>query len=190
MKLILASQSPRRKKLLKEIGLKFIIHPSNFAEHTAHVSPEKLALKNAEGKAKDVAKNHKKGLVLGVDTIVVCKNQILGKPKNKKDALRILNLLSGTTHKVISGLCLIDAKTKKKILGAETTAVTIDHLTKKERLAYVASKEGEDKAAGYAIQGIGSLFIKKINGDYFNVVGLPIFKLKKMLKKFDVENWF
>ncbi|MFA5948025.1 MAG: Maf family protein [Candidatus Gracilibacteria bacterium] len=188
--IILASRSPRRKHLLEEIGIEFSIHPSDFEEKDADLSPQDIVLHNAIGKAQDVARHYKDALVIGVDTIGVVNEHILTKPKDKEDAKRLLRLLSNTTHRVLSGVCVIDADTKKMVTSIEETLVTIDRLEEDDIEGYVNSGEGEDKAASYAIQGKGALFIKKINGDYFNVVGLPIYKLKQILKEFGVKKWF
>lgn len=192
--IILASKSPRRKELLANLGLKFTVHPSNFKEKSSHITPkntkrtpQNLVLHNAIGKAKDIEKHYKDALIIGVDTIVVCKNHVIGKPKNKEDAIRILKILSGTTHQVISGICLIDTKTGKTVSDTEITLIKMARLKGEEILSYVRSGEGVDKAAGYAIQGLGSLFIKSIEGDYFNVVGLPLYKLKKLFEKLNIS---
>ena len=188
--IVLASQSPRRKKLLENLGMKFIVHPSKFEEKDTHLTGEELALHNAIGKAQDIAKHYKDALVIGVDTVVAFEEHFLGKPKDKEDAKRILRLLSNTTHKVISAISIIDTKNKKNVTGIETTFVTMDRLDEADIEGYINSGEGEDKAAGYAIQGMGSLFVKKIEGDYFNVVGLPVFRLRKLLKEFGIKKWF
>ncbi|MFA6917630.1 MAG: Maf family protein [Candidatus Gracilibacteria bacterium] len=185
--LILASKSPRRKQLLEEIGLEFEIYPSDFEEKNEGILPEELVIHNAIGKAQDVARHHRNALIIGVDTLVAFQDHIIGKPKDREDAKRILRLLSNTTHKVISGICVMDADTKKTISAIETTFVTIDRLDEDDIESYVNSGEGEDKAAGYAIQGKGSVFVKKIEGDYFNVVGLPIFRLRMILKEFGIK---
>lgn len=188
VQLVLASKSPRRIELLNEIGLDFIVHPSDFIEKQSHSSPEELVIYNAIGKAQEVARHYKDALVIGVDTVVAFQDHIINKPKDTEDAKRILRLLSDTTHRVISGICVIDAKKHKAITAIETTLVTMDRLEESDIESYINSGEGVDKAAGYAIQGIGSLFIKKIEGDYFNVVGLPIFRLRKLLKKAGIKN--
>lgn len=185
--LVLASASPRRKELLDNIGLDFLVHPSKFEEKDTHETPEQLALHNAIGKAQDVARHYKNALVLGVDTVVAFQDHQIGKPRDPEDAKRILRLLSNTTHKVISALCIIDSNSFKNVTAIETTLITLDRLEEAEIEAYVHSGEGIDKAGGFAIQGLGSLFVKKIEGDYFNVVGLPIFRLKKLLKEFGVR---
>lgn len=181
MNLILASSSPRRKELLTAIGLDFSVHPSNFEEKDTHLTPEELALENAMGKAKDIARHYNDAIIIGADTVVAVDEHFLGKPKDTADARRILKLLSGTTHKVITAIHLINTATNKHLSATETTLVTIDDLTENDIEKYINSGEGQDKAAGYAIQGMGSLFIRKIEGDYFNVVGLPIYRLNKML---------
>lgn len=185
--LVLASKSPRRKELLEQIGLKFIIHPSDFEEKDEHLSAEELAMHNAMGKAQQLARKYKNALIIGVDTVVSFQHHQINKPKDEEDAKRILRLLSNTTHQVISAICIIDTDNGKNISGLEVTNVTMDRLDEKDIAAYIASGEGEDKAGAYAIQGLGALYVKKIEGDYFNVVGLPIFLLRKLLKKFSYK---
>ena len=187
--LILASKSPRRQQLLREIGLNFKIVPAKkFKEKNDGSSPEKIAIRNAVGKAQEVASTHPNAYILGVDTLGAYQHHILGKPKDTKDARRILGILSGTTHEVISAICIIETdkncKQIRKKSHVEKTYVTFAKMTRQEINAYINSGESMDKAAAFAIQGLGSLFIKKIDGDYFNVVGLPIFALHKMLKAF------
>ncbi|MFH1218241.1 MAG: Maf family protein [Candidatus Peregrinibacteria bacterium] len=185
--IVLASASPRRKELLEGIGLKFIIHPSDFEEKNTHLSPEELVIHNSLGKAQDVARHYKNALIIGVDTVGALNDHMLNKPTDVADAKRILRLISNTTHKVLTGVCIMDADTKKTLTAVETTLVTMDRLEEDDIKSYIDSKEGEDKAASYAIQGLGALWVKKIEGDYFNVVGLPIFRLRKMLKKFKIS---
>ena len=182
--IVLASKSPRRKELLEGIELEFLIHPSDFEEKDTHLTPEDLVIHNALGKAQDIARHYKEALIIGVDTVGAFNDHILNKPKDTQDAKRILRLLSNTTHKVISGICIMNSRTKKTISAVETTLITMDRLEESDIEGYINSKEGEDKAAGYAIQGLGALFVKRIEGDYFNVVGLPIYRLRKILKEF------
>lgn len=186
--LVLASASPRRKELLEELGFDFMVHPSGFEEKDTHLTPEELVTHNALGKAQDVARHYRNALIIGVDTVGAFQDHILNKPRNREDAKRILRLISNTTHKVISGICVMDSDKKRAITAVETTLVTIDRLEEAEIDAYIRSGEGEDKAVSYAIQGLGSLFVKKIEGDYFNVVGLPVYRLRKLLKKMGVKN--
>lgn len=185
--IVLASQSPRRKELLESIGLDFLVHPSKFEEKETHITPEELALHNAVGKAQEVSRHYKDALIIGVDTVVAFNEHFLGKPKDREDHKRILRILSNTTHKVISAICIFDTKSKKNVTAFETTLITIDRLDEADIEAYVNSGEGDDKAGGYAIQGLGGLFCRRIEGDYFNVVGLPMYRLRKLLKEFGIK---
>lgn len=181
--IVLASASPRRKELLESIGLDFLVHSSDFTEKDTHLSAEDLAMHNAIGKAQQVGRHYKNALVIGADTIGVVGDHFLGKPQDHADHVRLIRLLSGTTHRVLTAICILDTNTHKCLTATETTLITMDRLEESEIEAYIASGEGADKAAGYAIQGLGSLFVKRIDGDYFNVVGLPLYRLRKMLKK-------
>ena len=185
--IILASASPRRQELLNNIGLKFEIIKSNFEENISdgNISPESLAQQLAYGKAKDVADGRNKGIVLGADTIVVFEDKIYGKPKDKQDATKMLESLSGKTHKVITGVALIDTEKQKTVLGHEVTKVTFNELTNQEIQAYVESGDCLGKAGAYGIQNKGAILINRIEGCYFNVVGLPINKVYQMLKELD-----
>jgi septum formation protein len=148
---------------------------------------KELALFNAIGKAQSAAKHFKNSIIIGVDTVGESHGHILGKPKDREDAKRLIRLISGTTHKVVSAVCLVNTVSGKTISATSETLVTMDKMEEKEIEAYVESGEGDDKAAAYAIQGKGALFIKRIEGDYFNVVGLPIYTLKKLLKEFEID---
>lgn len=181
---ILASKSPRRIQFLTEMGLKFKIEPSNIDELNfihENLPPEKIAKKIALEKAKSVAKNKKEGIIIGADTIVVLDDEILGKPQDKKDAIRMLKKLSNSTHKVITGLAIININ-KKTLIDSVTTLVTMRKIDENEIIDYVESKEPLDAAGAYKIQEKGYKFIKKIDGDYENVIGLPVNKFKEMLK--------
>lgn len=191
--IILASSSFRRKKLLKLIGLKFRAIGSNINEDFIIKKFQQKGFKNlvkilSLTKAISVVETccsmSLKGneIIAGFDTIVVCKNKIISKPKSKKDALRKLLFLSGREHKVLTGIALIDLKKKKIIVDYEVTKVRMRKILKKEALSYVKTKEPLDKAGAYAIQGKGSKFVKSISGDYFNVVGLPLNKFLLMLE--------
>ena len=186
-KIILASKSPRRKKLLKGLKLAFKVHPSAYEEAKNHETPEKTAQMHAIMKARDVAQHYKDAIIIGVDTIGAYKNKVIGKPKNHEEAKEMLKFLNGSTHQVISGLCVIDTKTNKEFSNTTTTEVTFEKMTNKEMNDYLASGEGEDKAASYAIQGLGALFVREIKGDYFNVVGLPVNTLYRLLKKLEIS---
>lgn len=188
--IVLASASPRRIELLQGLGLNFITHPSDFEESQTSLPAHELVLHNAIGKAQKVARHYKNALIIGVDTIGSFKNHILEKPQDREDAAEILRLLSNTTHSVLSAIAIINTNGGKMITGVEETLITMDRLSEDDIYGYIDSKEGEDKAAGYAIQGRGALFVKRIEGDYFNVVGLPIYLLRKMLADFGLKDWF
>lgn len=180
---ILASASPWRRRLLKKHEIPVKIHPSHFAEKTHHESPRQLAVHNAQGKAREVAREYADAIVIGVDTIGVCGRTILLKPRDKKHARQMLQLLSGTTHRVISGLCLIDTKSGREISTAVTTRVTFRRLGSAELEAYLKSNQWRGKAGAYAIQARAKGFVKKIEGDITNVVGIPIPTVQKILMK-------
>jgi len=186
-KIILASTSPRRHGLLQQIGLKFEVVPSKYEEDmTLNLSPKKLVKTLAEGKAQEVA-SRTKGLIIGVDTFLVYKDKKLGKPKDKKDSIETLKLLSGKTIKVYSGICIIDNIKNKKIVDYEVSKIKLKKLTDKEIQDYVKTGEPSGKAGSIAIQELGAIFVKKINGCYSNIVGLPLHNLYKNLQKFDVN---
>ena len=196
MKLILASNSPRRKEILEQVGLTFEVVPSKFEEIFTKLNPADLAQNFAYNKALDVYEGYKnngeeKAIIIGSDTVVYCPchsfgddEAVLGKPTDPEDAFRMLKLLSGRRHYVITGVSIIDSTTGNSLTNFEKTSVKMRALSDPEIWSYIATKEPFDKAGSYAIQGIGSLFIEEIQGDYFNVVGLPIFRLSKMLKEF------
>ena len=185
---VLASRSPRRKELLESIGLDFVVDFPDFEEIAEpELSAHELVLKNAEGKAESIATKYPNALILGVDTVVAVKDHILEKPLNHKDAVRMVKLLSGNSHEVLTALCIIDTKSQKKLSHVETTKITFTKMTDEEIENYVSRGESMDKSGAYAAQGIGALFVKAFDGDYFNVVGLPIYRLNIMLKEFDVN---
>lgn len=187
-KIILASTSPRRHELAKTMGLDFEIIPSKYEEDmTKKLSPEKLVQELAYGKAKEVADRLDEGIVIGVDTIVANGKKVLGKPKSKEDAIKMLKSYSGKSHKVLSGIAIIDAKTKKSIKDYETTKVYFSKMTDKEINSYINTGEADDKAGAYGIQDLSSIFIKKIDGCYFNVVGFPVHLIYKSLQKFGID---
>ena len=187
-KIILASTSPRRHGLLQQIGLKFEIVPSRYEEDmTMKLPPHKLAMTLARGKAFDVAKRRKSGIIIGVDTFVVLGKQLLGKPKNMDEAKRMLREQSGKTQKIYSGITIIDAKTGKESLDYVVTKIKMKNISKQEIDNYVATGEPLDKAGAFAIQGMGAVFVEKIDGCYYNVMGLPLNRLAQNLKKFGVD---
>jgi septum formation protein len=185
MKLILASNSPRRRELLVNGGFTFEIVPSAVDEGqpAADELPAQYARRIARLKALDVAARSPSGsLVLGADTIVTIGGLILGKPSGPSDATRMLHILSGLTHEVITAICVVRAPEQIEAVKHESTFVTFGELSKDEISAYVASREPFDKAGAYAIQGLASKFVIHISGCYFNVVGLPVALLYETLK--------
>jgi septum formation protein len=187
--LILASQSPRRKKLLRQIGLKFKIIPSNSAELIQPAqTPQENAQRIALEKATEVSQRLRHGIVVGADTIVVLDRHILGKPKSKEDARRMLRMLSGREHSVFTGFALIDVKTKKQMSSVEETRVRFRKLDEEEIADYVNAGSPMDKAGAYGIQDdYGAVFVEKIQGCFYNVVGFPLARFYTALKKFTAE---
>jgi len=187
MALILASASPRRQELLRNAGIEFKVHPANVPENIfPGESPEAYARRLAVAKARKVCETHSADQVLGADTIVVVDDSILEKPSDLQDAARMLRLLSGREHRVITGVCLITPDAKpgqpaREDIRHETTHVTMKSLTEEDIRTYVAHGEPMDKAGAYAIQGLASRWIPKIEGCYFNVVGLPVPLVSAML---------
>jgi septum formation protein len=184
MRLILASASPRRRELLANAGWNFEVIPSAVDEAPlAGESPENYARRVARHKALDVASKLPPGcIVLGADTVVVSDGEILGKPRDPADAVRMLRILSGVSHRVITGVCLARPPAEVLALTHETTRVTFRALDESEIADYVASGEPLDKAGAYGIQGLASKFVTRIEGCYFNVVGLPVAVVYGLLK--------
>lgn len=187
-KIILASGSPRRKKLLEQIGIACKVVPNNIEEKlNPRLKPRHQAENLSFQKAENVSRKYKNTLVLAADTIVVLGNEIIGKPKDKTDAMRILKKLSGTTHHVITGYTIIDTTTGKHITDSDQTTVVVKKLSEKEIEAYIKTGEPLDKAGGYGAQEKGAIFIEKIDGNFSNVVGLPLPKVTESLKKFGLH---
>ncbi len=187
---ILASKSPRRKELLYSIGIKAEIIPSNVDESKViGLSPEKMVTELAMLKTTDVARSFRGDtIVIGADTCVCIEGRILGKPQNIEDAKNMLSSLSGRTHEVYTGYCVCDCKSGVCISKCEKTLVTFKTLTEDEISLYVKTREPMDKAGAYGIQGKGAVFVEKIDGDYANVVGLPLCALSKLLnEEFNVD---
>jgi len=183
-KLILASESPRRKELLRKAGVSFSILPSRIKEETLKKMPYAIVKDLAAQKAIVVGNKLKDGIVIGADTIVVYKSHIIGKPKNNKEAIKILSMLSGTWHSVYTGIALFEPKTGRLKCSYDVSRVKIRNLTKQEIIS--VSGKHLDKAGAYAVQEVEDDFVEKIIGDYNNVVGLPVKKLVKMLRGFGV----
>ena len=188
-KLILASASPHRKKLLRLLNLPFIVRASAVQEEqTTRASCADLVKKNALKKARDVARNFQDGVVIGADTLVCLKNgKIIGKPRHLKEAKKTLKALSGGPSWVLTGIAVIDVKEKKTLLDVETTKIYMEKMSRKEISQYYREISFRDKSGGFDIQGKGSAFIKRIEGCYYNVVGLPLAKLYRLLKKVGVS---
>jgi septum formation protein len=186
MRLILASASPRRRELLRHAGFDFEVRSSTVEEIVLPgEAAEEFARRAARDKAVIVAASAPPdSLVLGADTVVVAGHAILGKPADAEDATRMLRLLSGATHRVITGVCLVRAPDRVEALAHETTLVTFRSLSEEEIASYVASGEPFDKAGAYGIQGLASKFVTRIEGCYFNVVGLPVALVYDLLKPF------
>lgn len=191
MRIILASKSPRRKELLEKLDIDFDIKVSHIDETIYEQnSPEVFVERLAYEKAKSIVELEKdKCLVIGCDTVVVYEDEILGKPNNTNQAKEYLKKLSGNRHLVYSGLAIIDVVSNNRYVSHEVTEVYMKELNEEEITNYIKTGEPLDKAGGYGIQGIGSIFIEKINGDYYNVMGLPLNKLYNGLKELGV-NYF
>lgn len=186
-RIILASQSPRRRELLTQIGLKFEVIPSTVEEVITSANPVEVVQELAQQKARDVAEVTGREmakdslLVIGADTIVVYEGKILGKPEDKEDAVRMLTMLQGKEHSVYTGVALLSGE--QEIVFAEETRVQMCPMTPEEILWYVNTGEPMDKAGAYGIQGLCARFIRQIQGDYNNVVGLPVGRIYQELKK-------
>ena len=180
----LASSSPRRQQILKDLGLDFVVsHPVKYKEKLGGLDPEALVCHNALGKAKEVAEKYKDSIIIGCDTIVTFNNEILGKPLTPDNAHVMLMKLSGNYHSVFSGLAVIDTQKNRELVGYDKTEVKFKDLSEKEINDYVESGEPLDKAGAYGIQECGGAFVESIKGSFSNVVGLP----KELLAKFLVE---
>ena len=181
--IVLASASPRRQELLRQIGCAFRVVVSDAEELSGDsISPDRLAEENARRKAKDVAAKESGNVpVLGADTVVVVDGMILGKPKDAADAARMLRLLSGRQHFVYTGIAL--AYKGEVYEDVVRTEVWVDELSEKEIDAYIATGEPMDKAGAYAVQGIAAKFIPRIDGSFSNVVGLPLHAVKELARK-------
>ncbi len=184
-RIVLASASPRRKELLEQCGVRPEIIASDINEYINHKNtPEETAMSLSFQKAIDVASRAGDGIVIGADTVVVLEDEILGKPLDDREAFSMLLKLSGKKHRVITGFSVIDLAGPTKIVEYESTDVYFRELNENEILDYIYTGEFFDKAGSYAIQGKGALLVEKIEGCYFNVMGLPVSKLNSSLKKF------
>lgn len=185
--IILASASPRRKEILALTGLKFRVEKRDFHEDMdLNMSPRKLSQHVSREKAMTVVDTYDNALVIAADTFIVFREKILGKPHTKEEARRMLKMLNGKVHKVITGFTIIDTDDRKLVSQSVETKVYLKRITMKEIESYVQTKEPLDKAGAYAIQGLGAVLVEKIEGDYFNVVGLPLSAVTESLKCFEI----
>ncbi|MFR8870046.1 Maf family protein [Paraclostridium sordellii] len=183
MNIILASGSPRRREILANTNAKFDVLTSDVDERIFKFEePTQLVLRLAFEKCMDIAINNPESLVIGADTIVVLDNEILGKPKNEDEAFDMLSKLSNREHQVITGMSIVNIENNKKIVDYTISNVKFKNLTDQDIRDYISTGECLDKAGSYGIQGYGALLVKEIQGDYFNIVGLPISKLSDILK--------
>lgn len=190
MKIILASASPRRSDLLNQVGIKFEVQVSDIEEKLVGNTPSDIVKNLALQKAQDIFnKNTGDILVIGADTVVAKDNEIMGKPLDEKDAFNKIKLLQGDIHKVYTGVCVyyrLNGK-ENKISFCEESSVYMHKMTDKQILDYIQTKEPMDKAGAYGIQGICAIYIEKINGDYNNIVGLPISRLYQECLKMGID---
>ncbi len=191
MKLILASASPRRAALLKQAGIphRVILSDLQVEERTELINPAESAVYLALQKAQRVAAVLREGIVLGADTVVYHRGELLGKPADRNEARRMLHRLSGGRHSVFTGLALVDARTNKQESVFAETRVWMRALEDELIDAYVATGEPMGKAGAYAIQGKAAVFVERIEGCYFNVVGLPLYQLFLLLSRMEIKPW-
>lgn len=186
-KIILASNSPRRRELLTQIGLTFAVAPADADESVLPgEAPEAYVVRVALDKARIAAERAGEGIVIAADTIVVIGDSILGKPADVRDAERMLMSLAGKEHRVVTALAVIDSASSRRLTRISVTKVWFRDLTVREIAAYVATGEPMDKAGAYGIQERGALLVERIEGCYSNVVGLPLSLLGEMLREFGV----
>ncbi len=184
MEFILASASPRREQLLREMGLPFrIVRPEGVAEELAGAAPEVVALENARRKARAVAARHADALVLGADTIVVLAGEVFGKPRDLTEAADMLARLAGRRHEVITAVCLIHRALETEIAFADRTGVWMRSLTRAQIAEFLAKINPLDKAGAYAIQEHGAGIVERIEGSFSTVMGLPVERLRATLQK-------
>ncbi|KKQ80719.1 MAG: MAF protein [Parcubacteria group bacterium GW2011_GWC2_38_7] len=186
--IILASTSPRRKQILAQSGLLFKAVSSNYEEDmTLKLKPLDLAKHLSKGKVLSIVKKYPNHIIIGADTFIALKEELLGKPLTIKKARQSLKKISGKAVSVITGFTIIDTGTKKSFSKACVTKVFIKKLSTQEIENYIKTNEPLDKAGAFAIQGLGAVIVKKIEGDYLNVMGLPLYELAQALRKFDVK---
>ncbi len=180
MKIVLASGSPRRRELLIQAGIEYVVDPADIEEITKETLPSKVVEDLSRQKALAVAASHKGEVVLAADTVVAFDDKILGKPADEEDAFKMLTVLSGRTHQVYTGVTIVRESGAIKTFS-ECTEVKMYDNTPEQIRSYIASKEPMDKAGAYGIQGLGAVLVEKIEGDYNNVVGLPLARVYREL---------
>jgi len=186
--IILASTSPRRKQVLSLTGLKFkIVSPDYEEDMTLKLAPRKLAAHLSMGKAESVATKNKNAIIIAADTFLVYGKKVLGKPKDKKDAVAMLRMLSGKKHSILTGIALLWPVKRKRYSAVVETKVLFKRLTPKTIHGYLSTAHWQDKAGSYAVQELGGIFISKIEGEFSNVVGLPLGALIAGLKNFGID---
>ena len=189
-KIYLASASPRRLQLLRQIGIEPEVVSVNYRESmNSGEKPEQIVINNAMGKAQTASQkiSTQNSLIIAADTIVAYQNRILGKPATRQEASQMLTMLSGKEHYVFTGVCVLDSSSDKFLSSVAKTSVEMREISQQEIEAYASTDEPYDKAGGYGIQQLAGLFVKSINGSYSNVVGLPLGILGVMLKRFGYE---
>ena len=182
--IILASHSPRRRELLEKLNIPFTVRVADVDETMDRTLPLEEAVARLSYRKAQAVHHEPEDIVIAADTIVVLGDTVLGKPRDEQDALEMLKSLSGRSHQVMTGVTVLQGE--KFLCHTEITEVFFRSLSEEEIYAYIATKDPMDKAGSYGIQNGGALFVEKINGDYFNVVGLPVCRLGLMLKEFRV----
>lgn len=183
MNVILASNSPRRAALLRQMGVSFTVAPSNLEESQPLQPYRKWVQELAKLKAAAVKEESPGGVILAADTMVLLKDLVLGKPRDDQEAKEMLLSLSGRVHQVMTGICVLNSQTEAIFQDVEMTQVYFRILTEREIESYVTSGEPQDKAGAYGIQGLGGLFVERVVGCYYNVMGLPLVKTMRLLRK-------
>lgn len=187
-KIILASMSPRRKEILAKTRLPFDVVASDYEENMSlALPPSKLAEHLSKGKAEAVAAQYPDAIIIAADTFIVFENQLIGKPRNAAHAIEILQMLRGKAHQVITGVTILDTASGNEKSFHDTANVYMKNITDETIRAYVATGEPLDKAGAYALQELGAVLIEKIEGDFFNVMGLPLSRLSDELQLFGVN---
>jgi septum formation protein len=187
-RVILASTSPRRKELLQSTGIPFDVHPSNVPEeHKPGELPHDYVARLSRDKAEAIAKHHHRHWIIGADTTVYLDEQLLEKPKNRADAIRMLSLLAGRTHVVYTGVTLANRQENYSDTRVAESEVRMLALSREDIEWYVDTGEPMDKAGAYAVQGIGAMFIDSVHGNYTNIVGLPLALLFQMLRRAGID---